>query len=507
MKQLAILLLFANLAYGQTVRHVIPSGGVSSGEATTVGTGWAMSWLGNASCSADPGDTVYIHGGIYTGPFDFVKDGTASSPIIYRNYPGDTVRIRTTYGQGILNVAGDYSWIWGLIIERHFTDSTNTTHVYPTAPGFKMINCILKNSVGNSCPLYRAVTGGEAYGNIFVFSGNLYNTISGNKRGYPIYVQNHHDDGWKYIRENIMSWPWQYAVHGYTANNYLQNIEMRGNVSINSGWLHYNGSGSTYSTSFLLAVENEGIAVADSITYAHDYVWTNGTSGYGGIQTQYGYGPPTNVKIDSCISIAGNYSLYGYTGTVYRSLIGNKFAPGWLPSNVDEAYPNNQWLTSRPSTGDTAIVRMNAYETKRAHLIVYNWDGGDSVSINPTGFAAGDMLTIKNVQNIEGDTPYTRRYQGVAFNIPMMASRWSIETPIPSAAPQSYPTGALPETFPSFGAFLITGVASGEELGAITGAATSTLGTVTTSSTGQVTDAPIVPPVPVIGKRVPFRRN
>ena len=469
MRTVLALIFCASLVSAQTARHVVPSGGVTEGEALTEGTGWTLDYSGDSTNAIAGGDTIYLHGGTYTltGTWVIYNDGYVGStgdPIIYRNYPGDTVKIvRGAAGVNLISVVGDSVWLWGLWIERTAADTNNVANVTPSAPGFKSINCIYKNSGGNALSMFQAATGAEAYGNIFLFCGTFYKPSDGGKRAYPIYAQNAMANGWKYITDNIMAWPWTYGIHLYGSSAPLERFEVRGNTIFQAGWLDYDGATSIYSASTLLGIEADNPnGAADSITFAHEHYWTNATNGYGGLFMDYNVGPPTNVKADSNISVAGSYSLWGFASTTYRSLIGNVFAPGWLPADVDEAYTTNQWLTNRANVPDTVIVRMNAYESKRAHVVAYNLTGGDSISVNPTGFVSGDTLTFKSVQNLEGDTPFTVVYAGTAFNVPMAASRWTIETPITSAAPESHPTGALPETFPNFGVFLITGVAASE---------------------------------------------
>jgi len=56
-----------------------------------------------------PGDTIYLHGGTYTGNFTCSVSGTEALPITVQAYPGETVII-----DGGLTVTGDYVTVVGM---------------------------------------------------------------------------------------------------------------------------------------------------------------------------------------------------------------------------------------------------------------------------------------------------------------------------------------------------------------------------------------------------------
>lgn len=467
MRFLPLILLCPVLAFAGVGRHVVPSGGVTSGNALTEGTGWTLTWSGaTANTTLVAGDTVWIHAGTY----DFVgvswevhPSGTEASPIIYRNWDNGRVIIRQTLLYDGWNVAvyDSCKWFWGLEFNRAVADTFNAATI-PMGPKCKLINCIVKNSGGNATTAFRDAPGAEIYGTIFLFNGQWWSYGGNKNHAYAIYSQNRGStDGWKHFNDNIMGWGWSYGVHGYSSTDYIQNLAMRGNVVFNAGYIWRE---TQYESSFLFGVESDSPAPVDSITVCSNYVYYGSVLGGGrGFSLDYGARAATNVKIDSNIVMGGTYAVDMYATNTYRSFTKNVLATAWYPSNLNSSYTDNTWLADRPATADTVIIRMNAYESKRAHVIVYNYDAGDSVSVNPSGFTSGDTLKFYNVQNIQGDTYFQKVYAGVAFNIPMAASRWSIETPLSSYSAENHPTGALPETFPDFGVFLVTGVAGSEE--------------------------------------------
>src|SRR5690349_24489127 len=70
--------------------------------------------LAGGNGSVQPGDTVWLRGGTYRGPFRSTLTGTASAPIVVRQHPGERAIID---GAGSLNdtfvVRGAYSIFWG----------------------------------------------------------------------------------------------------------------------------------------------------------------------------------------------------------------------------------------------------------------------------------------------------------------------------------------------------------------------------------------------------------
>ena len=55
-----------------------------------------------------PGDTIWVHGGVYKGQFSSALTGTADAPIVLRAFPGEDVVI-----DGRLDVNGSYAYYWG----------------------------------------------------------------------------------------------------------------------------------------------------------------------------------------------------------------------------------------------------------------------------------------------------------------------------------------------------------------------------------------------------------
>ncbi|MBL9145987.1 MAG: hypothetical protein JNM99_20065 [Verrucomicrobiaceae bacterium] len=81
---LSFALCTASLAMGAD-RYVSPTGSASN--PGTLAAPWTMA---KAASSAVAGDIVYVRGGTYTSTVSITVSGTATQPIIFRNYPEET---------------------------------------------------------------------------------------------------------------------------------------------------------------------------------------------------------------------------------------------------------------------------------------------------------------------------------------------------------------------------------------------------------------------------------
>ncbi|MFN7976420.1 MAG: PKD domain-containing protein, partial [Acidobacteriota bacterium] len=66
--------------------YVAPGG--SDGNTGGIGDPWAT--VAHAAAVAQPGDEVFLRGGIYYESVDLVRSGTPTAPIVFRAYPGET---------------------------------------------------------------------------------------------------------------------------------------------------------------------------------------------------------------------------------------------------------------------------------------------------------------------------------------------------------------------------------------------------------------------------------
>ena len=118
-KQLLVFLgvgLSISFAAAATEYYVAPNGS-PSGDGSMANPKDLQTMLGYSS-PVHPGDTIWLRGGTYAGTFTSHINGTASSPIVVRQYPGERATIDggSIGGTAMLTVGGSYTWFWGFEI-------------------------------------------------------------------------------------------------------------------------------------------------------------------------------------------------------------------------------------------------------------------------------------------------------------------------------------------------------------------------------------------------------
>ncbi len=164
-----IVLLLAQSLAGQIGATYFVSKKGSDSNPGTIGSPWLT--IQHAANSVSAGATVYVFGGVYNESVNIPKSGTASAPITFQSYPGQTAVIDGTGlsvngTQGLINIVGRRSYITinGFEI-RHYTTSNENdvpTGVWITGSGTGVQ--ILNNRV------HHITTRAEANGNAFGIS-------------------------------------------------------------------------------------------------------------------------------------------------------------------------------------------------------------------------------------------------------------------------------------------------------------------------------------------------
>jgi len=114
----------------------------------------------------------------------------------------------------------------------------------------------------------------------------------------------------------------------------------------------------------------------------------------------------------------------------------------------------SQYTASAP-TGVEVYIRPNAYETGRANIVVFNWSGVPSVSVDLSGkLNIGDSYEILDAQNYFAGPLVSGVFTGTPVSIPMMLS--AVSTPVGNVPTPSAHTAPVMGTF-----ILRTGSSSG----------------------------------------------
>lgn len=421
------------------------------------------------STSIKPGDTLWVRGGTYTGSFSASLNGNASLAVTVRNYNRERAVV-----DGVLDLGlSTYLTIWGLEI----MDSLKGTRPDPSGTvlasgaGVRFINNIV-----HDCTIGFGPPGGtEAYGNVMWNCGKT-------SREHAIYWQND-GAGTKVIEDNLIGYSSGFGIHIYGSAGQLKNFNIKGNAV----W----GSGAVLDPKAEILLGGSQPVINGVVTDNHLY-------SYLGRGLQLGYGTrDTNATVErnyilgemsvwlstpfesltfrnnkvvttyhSCIfttmsSVTGSptlwnansyYSTYSAWQTQF-AFIGNSFlgfSPWKTTTGLDSTstYAN----TAPPSQ---VVVRPNKYESKRGHVIVWNWSGAAGVDADlSTVLSVGDTYEIRTAYNFLAAPVATGTYSGGTVRMPMAGF---------TIAPNLYwtPYRPSPDFSDVFGCFVVIGTGSG----------------------------------------------
>lgn len=469
MKKLLLFLLlfpFFNLVYAKSF---YVSSNATAGGTGTFANPWQFQIALNHPAALQPGDTVWLRGGVYTNAFDAQTsfscktNGTANAPIIFRNYNNESAIIdgNSTYSLYAGLGTCSYTWFWGIEVTNTLTTSRNVTiggAVTCTAENMKFINMKVHDT-GSGLDCWKTAKNSETYGCIIYHIGNNLNN-NGNLEGHGhgMYLQND-TFGTKLIHNNIVFSTYGYGIKIWqtTTTAALGNFDVQRNIVFNSGAASENmgGVGNNSRTHNFFVVANGANNPVVNSVFKHNYT-------YAGINTPR---PPVNafglnygVKnmiLDSNVLTCQTRLGLNNTPIFEASVKGNKIIGGipavygvplWGFLQTD--YPNNSYSADIPTNGLDYYVIPNKYEPNRAHLAVYNWDSADVVQINiaSLGFVKGDILRLTNVMDMNADTA-SLIYNGSGKINVNMKTHSSVKALASTQNPASQ--------FPKFGAFVL----------------------------------------------------
>src|SRR5437867_1936882 len=344
-----------------------------------------------------PGDTIWLRGGTYTGNFDGTLTGTSAAPIVVRQYPGERATI-----DGNLHVHGAYAIYWGFeITQSNPAGDANDAygiHVYAGSRHPFLSNVHVRgNTAFNTGAISRE---GPQDANLLIGGDVLTEHMSADS--------------------NLLYFP------GTTGRNLRlgmprgdnRDILVRGNYVVGgavtllmAGWVKAD------------VVDNEFVGSADMVDLTARgplaaHTWRHNT---------YGRDPAARA--------------WHYQGSAY-DLASWEAATGLGRTGTASA---------APPTTPRVFVRPNKYEPGRATIVVYNWGHRPRVSVDvSSALRVGARFELRNVQDLFGPPVLSGAYAGGTIDIPMTG----VELPRPvgrGAAP------ALPSrTGPTFDVFILT---------------------------------------------------
>ena len=217
------VLMILTSATARAAEFYVATNGSPSGTGT-IGNPWTLQTALDQPGALNPGDTVWLRGGTYTGHFVSSIVATSSSPIKIRAYPGERPKINGNYGGNLptLEIHGSYTWYWGFEIYNSDPARWSDDPGNPPARRGEGIQVI-----GDHIKLIHLVIHDTSQGiltstdsNDTEISGCLiyYNGYDATDRGHGhgIYSGNDPANLTKKIYDNFVHDQYGYGLHAYT---------------------------------------------------------------------------------------------------------------------------------------------------------------------------------------------------------------------------------------------------------------------------------------------------
>jgi hypothetical protein len=463
---------------------VSPTGSASGNG--SINSPWDLQTALNHPSAVQPGDTIWVRGGTYTGNYSASLVGTNNAPIIVRNYNGERA-ILDNPSDCDNNIGGEYTWYWGLEFMSSGTD--RRTENAGSACGdneldrgvafknwgkhLKVINSIMHdNQIGvGSWGFPTSFPGLEIYGTLIYHNGaeQTYVNRNGWGIGHGLYMISY-SNGHVTIRDNIVH---SNANTGIRFDWDVYNPHIEGNISYNNGDMYSNGGRNI----FVNGAPLTGVVIKNNYTYygnarissagpgnigasegAHPGMWQE--NGSGEITNNYFIGPFPGAGMSA--GQVGAPFLLGYWDHFQpTSCGGNTIAGPNVRDYVKQKCqsPANTYSDGRP-TANTVIVRPNQYEQGRANIAIYNWQMQPSVSVNLSnaGLNIGQSFVIKDASNFFGNPVASGTYNGGSVSIPMTGL---VRAPMVAESDISPQYRPVSHTAPEFGAFIVLPTSGG----------------------------------------------
>jgi len=450
------------------VAHYVTPSGSGSGDGTAARPWNLVTGLAGGSGQVQPGDTIWLRAGTYSGVFTSTLTGAVSAPIIVRQYPGERATI-----DGHLRVEGANVWFWGFEVMQSdpVGNASLPGDVEVYASGSRLINMVIHDA-GRQGINHRTDGYAEVSGCI------VYNNGTHEDLDHGIYAPS--DNAVKWIKDNVFFNNLGFGIHVFATSNHprLTNVHVVGNVSFNNGTISVNGP---RHSNLLIGADTttESSSAIDNLLYFSGTAGNNLRLGFAGrdnrdivAQGNYGAGGESGLQVDDwrTASIGSNTFLglgemvdlgapsvggYQWTGNTF---VRNPAAMAWRYQGTLYDFATWKRLTGLGATDQVGlaapttpkvVVRPNAYEPGRANIVVYNWGAQSSITVNVLGLlTAGDAYEVRNVQDFYGAPVTQGTYSGGGtIAIPMGG--------VPAPLPIGRPTPTPPQTGPSFDVFVL----------------------------------------------------
>lgn len=396
---------------------------------------WGLATALEHPKAVQPGATIWLRDGTYSGTFRSRLQGIQSAPIVVRQFPNE----RATIG-GSISIQGAWTTFWGFEVTNAGTATQKTNAVSVFGPHTKLINLVVHDNRGSGFGFWKEAVDSELYGCLIYNNG-----VS--KFEHGIYAQG--VDGTHRIVDTIVFNNASYGIHAYSGlNQYVKGMYLEGNVSFNNGWFW------KYASDILIGGETS----ADDIQILRNYTYETENL----LNTDLGY----SLTANGSIVIQDNYFVGGrQVLTVHdwkilnldkNTVIGGDslvtFSASGATSPSSPTWNNNtyfdnqsakpfvleeqklsfkewqqtsnfdtssQYILSHPTT-NRVFIEKNQYEPGRANIIVYNWQLAPTVDVDVSGvLPIGTAYEVRDAPDYFGEPVAHGVYTGTPLRLPM----------------------------------------------------------------------------------------
>ncbi len=428
------------------------------------------------------GDTLFIHGGTYQGPFACRLSGQSGRPVVVMPYKGERVILQPPANKNVnavLTFDGSYCYIIGLYIQSRIEnrvsaqagsspgDVVTTDGVYFTGNNNKLINCVIENNGGSGVGFWSSAIDSEIYGSIIYHNGWM-----GPDRGHGHAIYGQNETGIKKITNNIIFNSFGLGVHVYSEGGSIQGFDIARNIFLNSGRL----SG-VLERSILIGGGQPAarIRITDNCFY-HDAGLPDKAA------LQMGYSAPNvDAVVEGNYIVGGNEALAvirpwenitiarntlinasrtvradippghsGYKWNQNSYFVGSINGQSLSEWQIQYGFDANSTYSARLPQTNRVFVFPNEFERSRANVAIYNWEGKREVSVDVSSFLdEGDDYSVYDVQNLMAEPVLQGVLKGSVISLPMSLTQ--AESPFGNVPEKPAHTGS------EFGVFLVVG--------------------------------------------------
>lgn len=366
-----------------------PLGRIAAPGGTSTGDGsFDRPWdLATAFSSTPPGETLWLRGGVYAGQFR-----CALKDVEVRGFPGERARV-----EGGIVATGERS------VFRGFEISKGPEGLSMLGRGQKALNLLVHDCAAAGIGFREAVgDGGEISGCVVwgnglgisaqnaegrrVLRDNI--VFRGRESGIFVFAEKGRADGFELEGNAVFDHPrWNVVATG--GEHPLRGFRMRDNAVFGSGFVRVGllpgsrvADAELRNNTFVLGPGDEGL----HLYQGEDVVFAGNT--VVGRDVLARWTPAAAGRRD------WNRNAYHATVGPGRFLLpsGPLDVAGWKASTSFDA---ESPLVAAPPERTRVIVRPNAYEPGRAHVIVLNWERKASVELDlPGPWVARDVLDL-----------------------------------------------------------------------------------------------------------------